>query len=727
MDLTKLNEKQLEAVQHINGPALLIAGAGSGKTRVLTQRIANLIFNHNVDPQQILAITFTNKAASEMRDRIEELIQGDVSRMWVGTFHSICVRILRYNIHQLGYERNFIIFDVDDQKIVVKECIAELNLDPKNYDVNSVRSIISNEKNSRKSAETYLKENFNEFRLRKIGEIFELYDKKLKKSNALDFDDLIVKTLDLLEQYEDIREYYRNKFNYILVDEYQDTNKVQYMLIKLLGKRKNGLENVFVVGDEDQSIYGWRGADINNILDFERDFPSAKVIKLERNYRSSQNILDAANSVIVNNTQRIGKNLWTEDNKGDKIQLYQANSEKTEALHIAERIYNEKNIHRTSYDDIAVLVRTRAQTRAIEERFLLEGIPYIIVGGQEFYGRKEIKDLMAYLKLLQNYHEDYSYRRVINVPKRGIGKKTLETLERFATEQNLSLFEASTTIEKGSLPKKATEEINRFYDFIKLLSEEKEQMGLYDFVEKAYTSSGYRSMLEKDNTIEGKSRLENVEEFFSKVKDFEERSEEKSLEDFLAHISLLTDIEKTEETSHAKVSIMTVHSAKGLEFEVIVIAGLEEKMFPIIRESETDMEEERRLFYVAVTRAKKRLYLTYAQDRMIFGRYESRKKSRFIDELPQNLVNSNIKNIDAKSSKTYEPVFTGSYTVPKTVVDDTEYTDNNNKIFKTGDKITHKSWGKGTIVQVRGDEITAAFNEKGIKVMMLPYAPIKKL
>ncbi|MDP3387134.1 MAG: 3'-5' exonuclease, partial [Eubacteriales bacterium] len=510
-------------------------------------------------------------------------------------------------------------------------------------------------------------------------------------------------------------------------DEYQDTNKVQYMLIKTLGKKKSGLENVFVVGDEDQSIYGWRGADINNILDFERDFPSAKVIKLERNYRSSQNILDAANSVIVNNTQRIGKNLWTEDNKGDKIQLYQANSEKTEALHIAERIYNEKNIHRTSYDDIAVLVRTRAQTRAIEERFLLEGIPYTIVGGQEFYGRKEIKDLMAYLKLLQNNHEDYSYRRIINVPKRGIGKKTIETLESYAADKDISLFEASRSIGKGSFPKKATEEINRFYDFIELMSKDKEQMSLYGFVEKTYTYSGYRSMLEKDHTIEGKSKLENVEEFFSKVKDFEERSEENALEDFLAHISLLTDIEKTEETNLAKVSIMTVHSAKGLEFEVIVIAGLEEKMFPIIRESENDMEEERRLFYVAVTRAKKRLYLTYAQDRMIYGRYESRKKSRFIDELPQNLVNSNIKNIDAKSSKTFEPVFTGSYTIPKIETDSTEYLDNNNKIFKIGDKITHKSWGAGTIVQVKGDEITAAFNDKGIKVMMMPYAPIKKL
>jgi DNA helicase-2/ATP-dependent DNA helicase PcrA len=357
----------------------------------------------------------------------------------------------------------------------------------------------------------------------------------------------------------------------------------------------------------------------------------------------------------------------------------------------------------------------------------LEGIPYTIVGGQEFYGRKEIKDLMAYLKLLQNNHEDYSYRRIINVPKRGIGKKTIETLENYAADQELSLFEASKSIEKGSFPKKATEEINRFYDFIKHMSEEKEQMSLYDFVEKAYTSSGYRSMLEKDQSIEGKSRLENVEEFFSKVKDFEERSEENALEDFLAHISLLTDIEKTEETNLAKVSIMTVHSAKGLEFKVVVIAGLEEKMFPIIRESESDMEEERRLFYVAVTRAKKRLYLTYAQDRMIYGRYESRKKSRFIDELPQNLVNSNIKNIDAKSSKTFEPVFTGSYTIPKNVTEDSDFADNNNKIFKIGDKISHKSWGLGTIVQVKGDEITAAFNDKGIKVMMLPYAPIKKL
>jgi DNA helicase-2/ATP-dependent DNA helicase PcrA len=748
MDLTKLNEKQHEAVTHIEGPALVIAGAGSGKTRVLTNRIAYLIEKNDVSPNKILAITFTNKAANEMKERIAELIDYDVSRMWVGTFHSICVRILRRCIDRLGYSSNFIIFDSDEQKIVVKESILELNLDTKDYDPNSIRSIISNEKNNRTRPDEYIKENFTEFRKRNIGEIYKLYEKKLKKSNALDFDDLLIKTLDIMEQDEEIRNEYRDKFEYILVDEYQDTNKVQYMLVRILGKKENSSENVFVVGDEDQSIYGWRGADINNILDFEKDFPSAKVIKLERNYRSTQTILEAANAVIKNNTNRIGKNLWTEGDEGAKILINKAFDEKSEALFMAERIYNEKNIQSVGYDEMAILVRTRAQTRAIEERMRLEGIPYKIVGGQEFYSRKEIKDLMGYLKLVQNNNENYSFRRVINVPKRGIGKKTLELLDQFAADNDMSLFESAELSAQIGVSKKASESLKKFTDMVNKICEKQGEMELIDLVEHVYEDSGYKDLMEANRSVEGKARLENINEFFSAVRDFQDRGEETELEDFMAHISLLTDIEKTEDGEGERIAIMTVHSAKGLEFDVVFIGGLEENMFPIVRDgNEDDIEEERRLFYVAITRAKKRLYITFAQDRLIYGNYHKRTISRFINEIPEELVNSNKKKIqmEAKKQNKYN-LFTGGFTATakkpmqsdqtpssSTTAESTasssaqSFDSNDNKLFKVGDKIQHKKWGTGTIVQVKGDEITAAFDNRGVKTMMMPYAPIKKI
>ena len=731
MNLTELNSKQYEAVTHIEGPALVIAGAGSGKTRVLTHRIANLIFNHQVDPHRILAITFTNKAANEMRERIELLIEREASSMWVGTFHSICVRILRSHIEKLGYYKSFAIFDTDDQKMVIKDAILDLNLDSKDYDMNTLRGIISQEKNNRNKPEKYIKQHYGSYRERKIGEIYQLYEEKLKKNNALDFDDLIIKTLDLLEQFTDVGDYYRNKFEYILVDEYQDTNRVQYLLVKILGQKKSSKENVFVVGDEDQSIYGWRGADIQNILDFEKDFPAAKVIKLEQNYRSTQNILQAANSIIENNTQRIGKNLWTEGNKGDKIQLYQANSEKSEALHIAERVYNEKNIHRTSYNDIAVLMRTRAQTRSIEERFLIEGIPYVIVGGQEFYGRKEIKDLLAYLRLVQNPQEDYSFRRVVNEPKRGIGKRSLENIMEFCESEGMALIEAYNQMPKSTVSGKVIQELKTFAEFINQYHEHQNTMTLFDLVEGVFTGSGLRRALEKDHSIEGQSRLENIQEFFSKVKDFEDKSEEVTLEDFLTHISLLTDIEKTDVKDRENVTLMTVHSAKGLEYDVVIVAGLEEKLFPILRDSDDDLEEERRLFYVALTRARKRLYLTYAQDRMVYGRYEPRKKSRFIEELPSGIINTNVKQEEKYQSQHDQDVFMGAYTATKEKRDINKIVSLDNqagKLFKIGDKIKHKKWNKGTVVQVKGDEITVAFGaDVGIKVMMMPYAPIQKI
>jgi DNA helicase-2/ATP-dependent DNA helicase PcrA len=734
-----LNEMQKKAVLHDKGPALVIAGAGSGKTRVLTRRIAYLIEERKVHPNSILAITFTNKAAKEMKERIAELVDFDINYMWVGTFHSICVRILRRFIEKLGYERNFLIFDADDQKIVVKECILELDLNTKNYNPNAIRGQISNLKNSRISPEEYIKENHSLYRERMIGEIYKLYNEKLKKSNSLDFDDLLLKALELIEKHEDVADYYKNKFEHILVDEYQDTNRVQYLLVKNLGTKKEGNSNVFVVGDEDQSIYGWRGADIQNILDFEKDFPNAEVIKLERNYRSTKNILDAANYVIENNENRIGKNLWTEDDKGSLIQLYEGMDETQEADYIVERIYNERTVRDTPYKDIAILVRTRAQTRAIEDKLKLKGMPYKIVGGQEFYGRKEIKDILAYIKLIQNPHENYSFKRVVNLPRRGIGAKTLETLEEKANEKGISLFQQAQISQDLSISQKAKDSFDEFTEFIekfKTISEE-ENMPLDELVINVYEESGYKDHLEKDReTVEGKGRIENIEEFVSAVADFQENNEDSNLEDFLAYISLLTDIDKTSEKDDA-ITIMTAHAAKGLEFELVFVAGLEEDLFPIRRDDENEMEEERRLFYVALTRAKKRIYLSYATTRRVFGKNMSRQVSRFIDEIPDDLFDQREIKKNIKQNKLTEKTASrGFYQEKEFFKGYTGISKKDNKNFqereseedfKPGDKIVHKKWDKGTVVQVKGSEITVAFNNIGTKVMVMPYAPIKKI
>ena len=734
-----LNEMQKKAVLHDKGPALVIAGAGSGKTRVLTRRIAYLIEERKVHPNSILAITFTNKAAKEMKERIAELVDFDINYMWVGTFHSICVRILRRFIEKLGYERNFLIFDADDQKIVVKECILELNLNTKNYNPNAIRGQISNLKNSRISPEEYIKENHSLYRERMIGEIYKLYNEKLKKSNSLDFDDLLLKALELIEKHEDVADYYKNKFEHILVDEYQDTNRVQYLLVKNLGTKKEGNSNVFVVGDEDQSIYGWRGADIQNILDFEKDFPNAEVIKLERNYRSTKNILDAANYVIENNENRIGKNLWTEDDKGSLIQLYEGMDETQEADYIVERIYNERTVRDTPYKDIAILVRTRAQTRAIEDKLKLKGMPYKIVGGQEFYGRKEIKDILAYIKLIQNPHENYSFKRVVNLPRRGIGAKTLETLEEKANEKGISLFQQAEISQDLSISQKAKDSFEEFTDFIKKFKNisEEENMPLDELVINVYEESGYKDHLEKDReTVEGKGRIENIEEFVSAVADFQENNEDSNLEDFLAYISLLTDIDKTSEKDDA-ITIMTAHAAKGLEFELVFVAGLEEDLFPIRRDDDNEMEEERRLFYVALTRAKKRIYLSYATTRRVFGKNMSRQVSRFIDEIPDDLFDQREIKKNIKQNKLTEKTASrGFYQEKEFFKGYTGISKKDNKNFqereseedfKPGDKIAHKKWGQGTVVQVKGSEITVAFNNIGTKVMIMPYAPIKKI
>ena len=766
--LSGLNEKQREAAEHDKGPILVIAGAGTGKTRVLTHRIANLIKTGKAKPWELLAITFTNKAANEMKERIGQLVDFSIDKMWIGTFHSICVRILRRDIDKIGYDSNFVIYDTDDQKTLIKDCIKELNLDTKTYNANVIRSIISNEKNNRNPADKFIAENYGNFNLRNIGEVYAIYEKKLKIANALDFDDLIIKGLMLLETNEFVLENYRERFKYILVDEYQDTNSVQYNLVKILGKKSTGESNVFVVGDEDQSIYGWRGADINNILDFEKDFEGAKTVKLEKNYRSTNIILNAANGVIKNNCQRKGKNLYTDFEDGSLIKLLETDNEKEEAFMIAALMRREHNQNKVNYSDMAILYRTNAQSRALEEGLIREGIPYKIVGGQKFYGRKEIKDIMSYLMLIQNQKDDISYNRIINVPRRKIGQKTTDTIYDYASQNEIPMFEASYDVLELGLPQAATKSVQNFVAIIEMLMIKKDVMSLSEFIKAVYEDTGYKAMLLEDVTVEGRSRVDNIDEFLSAAKDFEERYEENRLEDFLSHTSLLADVDKTDETEKECVTLLTIHSAKGLEYDTVFVTGLEEGMFPMIRKGEEedgDLEEERRLFYVAVTRAKRMLYITYANERMVFGSHEVRRKSRFIDEVPSECFEEyNPQSIAAKKMKSFEKFDSSS--------SDSSFNNNevrsghsfieakNKNLFKgamsfgsinndadnekiitspklksdkliAGDKVMHKAWGIGTIVQLSGEgegqKAVIAFENKGIKNVMLSYAPIEKI
>lgn len=780
--LDGLNEKQREAASHDKGPILVIAGAGTGKTRVLTHRIAHLINTEKARPGEILSITFTNKAASEMKERIARLIDYDIDRMWMGTFHSICVRMLRRDIERLGYEKNFVIYDTDDQKNVLKNCIKELELDPKKYNANAIKSIISNEKNRYNTPNKFIAENYANFFMRSVGEIYELYEKKLKICNALDFDDLLVKALKLLQTNPDIKEYYQNRFKYILVDEYQDTNNVQYNLVKILGKKENGENNVFVVGDDDQSIYGWRGADINNILDFEKDFENAKVVRLEKNYRSTDVILNAANSVIKNNCKRKGKDLYTDFEGGEPIKLLNTDNEKEEAFVIASNIGKEFEKGDIKYSEIAILYRANAQSRSLEEGLMAFGIPYKIVGGLKFYGRKEIKDIMSYLMLIENARDDNSFNRIVNLPRRKIGPKAIETLTQYASSQGISMFEACYDVDKLDIMPSSVAGIQKFVETMELLMVKKDALSLSEFIKAVYEDTGYEKMAQEDMSIEGMSRLENILEFMSAAKDFEERYEENSLEDFLAHVSLLSDVDKTDEMEIDRVTLLTVHSAKGLEFDVVFVAGLEERSFPIIRDDGTDddLEEERRLFYVAATRAKKRLYLSYTNERIVFGHHEMRAPSRFISEIPAQYLNkpvssasisSNTKKnnkfdefsdfsehdgfdgfyddepVIRKKPKKSSPFISDGIRVIDVYADiknddlneDSDYSSNNiekqpklkSDKLSAGDKVRHKAWGIGCVISLSGEgseqKATIAFEQKGLKTVMLSFAPIEKI
>lgn len=633
-----MNQEQLEAVLCTEGPLLILAGAGSGKTRVLTHRIAHIIGEKKAWPSQILAITFTNKAAKEMRNRVAELIGDEAHSMWVSTFHAACSRILRVNIEKLeGYKSNFIVFDGDDQQKIVKECLKELNLNEKNFPPRQVLSEISSAKDKLIGPEKYFEQNMADFRKKKQADIYKLYQKKLKASNALDFDDILLKTVELFMYNPDVLRTYQTKFQYIMVDEYQDTNYCQYKLISLLAKEH---QNLCVVGDDDQSIYSWRGADIENILNFERDFKGAKIIKLEQNYRSTKTILTAANSVIKNNFGRKSKQLWTDRKDGKGIMFYKGNDDKEEAAYVINDIYRMAVQEDRSFKEFAILYRTNAQSRLFENLCVERGIPYKIVGGFRYYDRKEVKDIIAYMRLIQNPEENLSLHRIVNVPKRSIGGTTVEKLDGFARETNDSIFGAMLEIDsiEGITPR-AKKSIRDFTRIISELMGIADTMGLSELIGEILIRSGYLQALKEDETEEARGREENIKELVSAAIDFEETHEGANLQMFLENLALMSDVDNLNEQNES-ITMMTLHSAKGLEYPVVFLTGMEEGIFPSQRSymDEGRLEEERRLMYVGITRAMEKLYLTMAAQRMVFGQTTYQTASQFVKEIPRELI-----------------------------------------------------------------------------------------
>ncbi|MEG0371223.1 MAG: DNA helicase PcrA [Clostridium sp.] len=737
MDLDTLNNSQREAVETLNGPLLILAGAGSGKTRVLTYRIAHLIDN-GVYPDNILAITFTNKAAKEMKERIEALVDEKAKSIWVGTFHSICVRILRQHIDKIGYDKSFVIYDSSDQEKLIKECLKELNIDDKQFPPKTMLGNIGSLKDSLIDWKTFKKDNFNNFEKKNTVEIYEKYQKKLENNNALDFDDIIMKTVQLLDTNEDILSYYHRKFNYILVDEYQDTNGAQYKLINILASKN---KNLCVVGDDDQSIYGWRGADIRNILDFEKDYDNTKVIKLEQNYRCSKKILDAANCVIANNENRKDKKLWTENESGDSIVLFKGNSDREEASFIGDRIQSSISDGYAA-KECAVLYRTNAMSRIIEESLMNKGIPYRIFGGLKFYDRKEVKDIIAYLRVINNPADSVSLERIVNVPKRGIGDASVDKVKDFSTEHEISLYSAMLDIEEVStLNKRASNSISKFISIMNTLIMSKDSMSPSELIKEIIDKTDYIEEIKKEQDKDKVDRVQNVQEFYSAAMEFESSDEEdKSLAVFLEKIALVSDQDNVNDDS--RVTLMTIHTAKGLEFPIVFIAGFEEGIFPHFRalEDEKEMEEERRLCYVGITRAKKVLYLTCARQRLMFGRTSFNAPSSFIAEIPQEI----IEDISPKQKENFNRVYSHERApiikVPnRNIFTKIEMPDMENKKLnsigtaqvKEGVKIKHKIFGKGLVVstkKVNSDtQVTIHFEGVGLKNLLLGSAPIEIL
>lgn len=650
MNLSTLNPMQRVAVETTEGPVLVVAGAGSGKTRVLTHRIAYLVKEKRVFPSNILAFTFTNKAAQEMRLRVGQLVGGDSNGMWMGTFHSICVRILRGDADKIGYKSDFVIYDTSDQKVLVKECMKELNIDDKKLPVNSVMYRISGAKNDMMTPEAFEDDANGNYPDALVAKVYALYQRKIFKNNAMDFDDLIGNTLRLFSEDEEVLNHYQNKFRYVHVDEYQDTNKAQYELINYLA---SGSGNLCVVGDADQSIYGWRGADIRNIYEFEKDFDSAKVIKLEQNYRSTKNILAVANAVIEKNLYRKDKHLWTENEDGDQIRYYRAPDEYSEGRFIVSEIKNLQETEGRSFKDFAILYRTNAQSRVFEDVLLKSNIPYKIVGGLKFYERKEIKDIMAYMKMIQNPVDDVSFMRVVNVPKRGIGAKTIEKIGQHAIQNDLSMYQsAAILMNEGGFSKKATTGLKSFVSFIDKYTKQKNTVSAHAIYAGIVEDSGYVAELRLENTIESKSRIENIQEFETVIQEFEKMEMDNSLETFLAMTTLKSDVDGVEEDEQG-ILLMTLHSAKGLEFPVVFLVGLEEGIFPSARalDEEDGIEEERRLCYVGITRAEEVLYISHAYQRSRFGRTEVNLASRFLEDIPKEYVESYSGDIASSTRK----------------------------------------------------------------------------
>lgn len=736
-DYTKrLNPCQMEAVQHINGPLLIVAGAGSGKTSVLTCRIAYLL-EQGVKPWEILAITFTNKAAGEMKERVAKIVGPTATQIWLSTFHAFCARFLRMEIETAGwYTRHFTIYDEGDIKLLVRQCLKELDLPERQFSLGSVRGTISNAKNQMISPEKFAAEADNYYQ-QKTALLYTLYQKKLVQNNAMDFDDLMTVAVRLLEARPEVLAKYQQRFRYILVDEYQDTNHTQYTLTRLLAAAHR---NLCVVGDADQSIYGWRGADISNILDFEKDYPEAAVIKLEQNYRSTQVILDAANALIDNNTGRKPKTMWTENPAGESLVLQVAQDQNEEARFVVEQIVRLHTVQLQPYGGMAVLYRTNAQSRVIEEAFLKQGLPYTIVGGVKFYDRKEIRDMLAYLRVIQNPADSVSFRRIINVPRRGFGDTSFGYLQAAADQAGLSLYEVSRRLDTvatiGTKAKNSLTELVRLLDRLRELATTD---SVADLITRVMRESGYVLELEQEGTPEAQSRVENLQELLSVAREFIVEGEEDSLEAFLNHVALVADVDSIE-TESDRVTLMTLHSAKGLEFPVVFLIGMEEGILPHVRTlaSPEEMEEERRLCYVGITRAQKTVFLTRANLRMLYGETQTNLPSRFLGEIPETLISmpqrrkepaqrptATARPLPAKKPSLLRPVAITNSTTSFPPIP------TNNVPWKVGDKASHGKWGIGTVVEVKGtgdnQEVKIAFPEQGIKALSVKFAPIQRM
>ena len=756
--LENLNDKQQEAVEYMAGPLLILAGAGSGKTRVLTYKIAYLLEKEIVKPWQILAITFTNKAAKEMKERIEALV-GQVSNdMWLGTFHSVCVRILKREIELLGYTRDFNIFDEIDKEKVIKEVMKKLNIDEKVYPVGLIKSEISKAKEAMKDEVAYQKDAMGDFRKEEIAKVYNMYQETLKKNNSIDFDDIIMLTVQLFLENPDRLLYYQNKFNYILVDEYQDTNKSQFLLISMLSSATG---NICVVGDESQSIYGFRGADISNILNFEQEFPNAKIVKLEENYRSTQNILNAANEVIKNNKSKIDKQLWTQNEEGDKIEYKTLNNEYEEVEYVVDEIDDICRKEHESYSNFAVLFRTNAQARVLEEVFMKAGTPYKLIGGIKFYARKEIKDIISYLKLIQNTNDNIALKRIINEPKRGIGNTALDKLDALSSEKGMSIFEFIQD-SNNLVGFRSAGNIMSFRDMINDLIKEKDKIKVSELIKKTLKDSGYEDMLNSEGTKETEIRFDNLMEFIGVAIEFENENAENSLGDFLDSIALVSDVDNLDESTDA-VTLMTMHSAKGLEFDNVFLVGMEEGLFPSKRSIEEDAqtEEERRLCYVAITRAKKHLFITNTKKRTLYGSTTYSIPSRFIDEIPENLLSeTSIENKENKGARNNQNTWLDSEykrvetylsnrnrvsenierkvrpsigvsvdSFLKNLAGNNQVKSNNTLKYKVGMEVKHKKFGIGIIenIEPEGDDfkLEIMFDGSGFKRLMANYTPLE--